>query len=82
MALTGSATFGTDPTIWTQYSLDGVTWSVEKPIDAGGSGARNKRLVWLQQGWMRTRRIQRFRGTSDAPIAIAALEARIEALAR
>ena len=82
VALTGSATFGTDPTIWTQYSLDGVTWSVEKPIDAGGSGARNKRLVWLQQGWMRTRRIQRFRGTSDAPIAIAALEARIEALAR
>ena len=82
VALTGSTTFGADPTIWTQYSLDGVTWSVEKPIRAGGSGARDKRLVWLQQGWMRTRRMQRFRGTSDAPIAIAALEARIEALAR
>jgi len=82
ISLTGATTFGVDPTIWTQYSLDGQTWSVEKPIRAGGSGARDKRLVWLQQGWMRTRRMQRFRGTSDAPIAIAALEARIEALAR
>lgn len=82
VGLTGATAFGVDPTIWTQYSLDGQTWSVEKPIRAGGSGARDKRLVWLQQGWMRTRRMQRFRGTSDAPIAIAALEARIEALAR
>lgn len=81
VSLTGSTAFGVDPTIWTQYSVDGVTWSVEKPIRAGRTGERNKRLMWLQQGHMRNMRMQRFRGTSDAHVAIAALEARIEPLA-
>lgn len=81
VSLTGSTAFGVDPTIWTQYSVDGVTWSVEKPIRAGKTGERNKRLMWLQQGHMRNMRMQRFRGTSDAHVAIAALEARIEPLA-
>jgi hypothetical protein len=81
VSLTGSTVFGVDPTIWTQYSTDGVTWSAEKPISAGFTGQRNKRLVWFQQGYMRNMRMQRFRGTSDAHIAIAALEARIEPLA-
>lgn len=81
VSLTGSTAFGVDPTIWTQYSVDGVTWSVEKPIRAGKTGERSKRLMWLQQGHMRNMRMQRFRGTSDAHVAIAALEARIEPLA-
>jgi hypothetical protein len=81
VSLTGSTAFGVDPTIWTQYSVDGVTWSAEKPIRAGKTGERNKRLMWLQQGHMRNMRMQRFRGTSDAHVAIAALEARIEPLA-
>ncbi len=81
VSLTGSTAFGVDPTIWTQYSVDGVTWSVEKPIRAGKTGERNKRLMWLQQGHMRNMRMQRFRGTSDAHVAVAALEARVEPLA-
>lgn len=81
VSLTGSTAFGVDPTIWTQYSVDGVTWSVEKPIRAGKTGERNKRLMWMQQGYMRNMRMQRFRGTSDAHVAVAALEARIEPLA-
>ncbi len=81
VSLTGSTAFGVDPTIWTQYSVDGITWSVEKGISAGTIGQRNKRLVWFQQGNMRNMRMQRFRGTSDAHIAVAALEARIEPLA-
>lgn len=81
VSLTGSTAFGVDPTIWTQYSVDGITWSVEKPISAGTIGQRNKRLVWFQQGNMRNMRMQRFRGTSDAHVAVAALEARIEPLA-
>jgi hypothetical protein len=81
VCLTGSTAFGVDPTIWTQYSVDGVTWSVEKPIRAGKTGERNKRLMWMQQGHMRNMRMQRFRGTSDAHLAVAALEARIEPLA-
>ena len=81
IALTGHVASGTSPTIWTQYSSDGETWSVEKPICAGTLGQRAKRLVWLQQGHMNNWRIQRFRGTSEAHLAIARLEARLEPLA-
>ena len=81
IALTGHVASGTSPTIWTQYSSDGETWSVEKPIRAGTLGQRAKRLVWLQQGHMNNWRIQRFRGTSEAHLAIARLEARLEPLA-
>ena len=81
VALTGHVASGTSPTIWTQYSNDGETWSVEKPIRAGTLGQRAKRLVWLQQGHMNNWRIQRFRGTSEAHIALARLEARLEPLA-
>lgn len=81
VALTGRSTFGSDPTIWTQYSVDGETWSMEKPIKAGKQGERTKRLVWLQQGSFRHWRIQRFRGTTDAHLSFARLEARIEGMA-
>ncbi len=81
IALTGHVASGTSPTIWTQYSSDGETWSAEKPIRAGTLGQRAKRLVWLQQGHMNNWRIQRFRGTSEAHIAMARLEARLEPLA-
>ena len=81
VSLTGHVAAGLSPTVWTQYSNDGETWSVEKPIRVGGLGDRAKRLVWLQQGTMRNWRIQRFRGTSDAHIAVARLEARLEPLA-
>lgn len=81
VALTGRAAFGDDPTIWTQYSIDGETWSMEKPIKAGKTGERNKRLIWLQQGTLRNWRVQRFRGTSDAHLSAIRLEARIEPMA-
>ncbi len=81
VSVTGAAVWGTDPTVWTQYSLDGQTWSMERPVSAGKAGERNKRIVWMQQGSMKNMRMQKFRGTSDAPLAIASLEARIEPLA-
>ena len=80
VGLTGRVALGADPTITTSYSIDGETWSQPKSINAGKIGQRQKRLVWFQQGWMRNWRIQRFEGTSDAHIACARLEARIEAL--
>jgi len=80
VALTGRSALGADPVIFTQYSTDGMTWSQEKAISAGKQGERNKRLVWFQQGAMRHWRIQKFRGTSDAHISIARLEARLEPL--
>lgn len=78
--LPGRCPVGAEPVIWTSYSLDGETFGQEKPINAGTVGQRNKRLVWLQQGMMRNVRIQKFRGTSDAHIPFARLDAVVEAL--
>jgi hypothetical protein len=77
VALTGSVQLGINPTISTSYSLDGQSYSQERFINVGTTGAR-KRLVWFQQGFMRNWRIQRFRGTSDAHIAVTRLEAQLE----
>ena len=81
VSLPGRVSLGADPVVWTSYSLDGALWSQEKMISVGKQGERNKRLVWLRQGAMKNYRIQKFRGTSDAHIAITRLEARMEALA-
>ena len=80
VCLTGRVALGDDPTIWTSYSVDGETWSQEKPRSAGKQGVALKRLNWLQQGFMRHWRCQRFRGTRDSHISVARLEARIEAM--
>ena len=80
VALPGRVEFGKDPVIWTSYSVDGQTWSQEKPTPAGKQGERLKRIAWRRQGSFRNYRFQRFRGTSDAHIALARLEAQIEPL--
>lgn len=80
VCLSGRANIGVNPTISTQYSADGETWSTPRYINAGKQGERNKRLVWLQQGPLRHWRIQRFRGTSEAHLSIARLEVQLEAL--
>jgi hypothetical protein len=80
VALTGNSIFGADPSIWTAYTEDGLTWSQERVCKAGLTGVRGKRLSWLQQGRMRQWRAQRFRGTSDAQLSVARLEARVEQL--
>jgi hypothetical protein len=80
VGLPGNVAFGEDPFISTSYSLDGRTWSSERTIRAGALGDRLKRLVWFGLGFMRNWRIQRFRGTTDAHIAFARLEARLEPL--
>ena len=81
VSLTGRVQPGADPTVWTSYSTDGLTYSVEKAARVGTIGQYDKRIVWLQQGNMRNWRIQKFRGTSAAQIAMARLEARLEPLA-
>lgn len=81
VCLTGRVTLGADPRISSSYSVDGETWSQEKFIIAGRIGDRAKRIVWLQQGALRNWRIQRFKGTSDAHISVARLEAQVEPLA-
>ena len=80
VGLPGRVPLGEDPVIWTSYSLDGETWSQERAISAGRQGQRRKRLVWIGQGSMDHWRIQRFRGTSDAHLSVARLEAKLEPL--
>ena len=81
VSLTGRVQPGADPTVWASYSTDGLTYSAEQPARVGTPGQYDKRVVWLQQGSMRNWRLQKFRGTSAAQIAMARLEARVEPLA-
>lgn len=78
VALTGRAD-GT-PIIETSYSLDGRLWSQRRPLEIGVLGNRLKRIVWRRQGSMRNMRTQKFTGDTRAYLAIARLEAEIEAL--
>lgn len=80
VALTGNVPLGIDPTVWTSYTIDGRSWSAERPRSAGKRGESAKRMAWLQQGFMRNWRAQKFRGTSDAHISVARLEATIEGM--
>lgn len=80
VCLSGRVAMGADPVIWTSYSLDGVTWSMERLARAGRQGQRNKRIAWRTQGQIKHWRVQKFRGTSEAHLAIARLEAQIEPL--
>ena len=80
ICLTGRVAVGVNSSIWTQYSSDGETWSVERMRTAGKTGERNKRISWLRQGSMRKWRIQRFRGTSESHLSIARLEMDMEPL--
>lgn len=80
VCLSGNVALGTNPTIWTSYTIDGQTWSQERPRTAGMQGERLKRLAWLQQGHMRHWRVQKFRGTSESHLAVARLEAQVEGL--
>ncbi len=67
-------------TIWTQYSVDGVRWSVKRYTRVIGRGSLNARIQWLQMGHMQNYRMQRFGGTSDAHMTVARLEATLEPL--
>lgn len=80
VCLSGRVALNADPVIWTSYSLDGVTWSHERPARAGRRGERSKRIAWRGQGRLLHWRVQRFRGTSEAHLAVARLEAQIETL--
>ena len=82
VCLPGRAAFGAEPTVWHSYSADGVTWSQERPKSAGQQGDREKRLAWRRVGRIRHVRMERFRGTSDAHLSMARLEAQIEPLGR
>lgn len=78
VALPGAVALGVDPVIWHSYSVDGQTYSQERPKHAGKQGDRAKRLEWRLCGKMRNWRIERFRGTSDCMPSISRLEMNVE----
>lgn len=80
VGLPGRVDFGDDPVIWTSYSHDGETWGQEHAIPAGKQGDRTKRMLWRPKNKIRTYRMQKFRGTSDARVSFAALRMEIEPL--
>ncbi len=82
IALTGRVALGSDPSISTSYSLDGLSWSQEKFRKVGKIGERAKRLQWWRQGFMRLTRLQRFKGDSSAHISFLRLDASLEPLYR
>lgn len=80
VSLTGRAAPGTDPVVWTQYSTDGLLWSQEKACRAGKQGEYSKRIVWRRMGLIEHWRIQKFKGTTDMHLTIAALQLTVEPL--
>jgi len=81
VSLTGRVALGTSPQIATSYSWDGMTWSQDKFVTVGSIGDRTKRICWLSNGFMRSIRMQRFQGDTQAHVSFTRLEARIEPLA-
>lgn len=80
VALSGRVSADIDPVIFTSYSKDGQTWSMERTTRAGRQGQRAQRICWRTQGTITHQRIQKFRGTSDGHLTIAKLQAIIEPL--
>lgn len=80
VGLPGRVSIGSTPIVWTSYSTDGETWSQERAAKLGRQGDRDRRIWWAHQGFMRSTRIQRFRGANTGRIAFSRLEMRIEPL--
>jgi hypothetical protein len=81
VTLSGRAVPTTDPLIWASYTTDGLTYSQERSCRAGRTGQYARRITWMRNGRFPDWRAYRFRGTSDAHIAIARLDASFEPLA-
>lgn len=81
VCLTGRVALGINPVITTSYTIDGMSYSQEKPLRVGTTGNMRKRLAWFQQGHMRNWRIQRFKGDSQSHLSLVRLEAQLEPLA-
>ena len=69
-----------DPRVSTSFSTNGRTWSLDESISAGMAGEDRKRLQWRRQGRWSSYRIQRFRWTSEANLAVMRLEATLTPL--
>ena len=81
IGITGRNNLSDDPYLFSSYSTDGQQWSNERYISSGKRGDTTKRLVYVQNGMLRSMRMQKFRGTSDCRVSFARLELDLEPLA-
>jgi len=79
--LSGRSINGKEPHVWHRWSHDGVKFSSWRPKRAGRIGDRSRAIEWYRQGRAKQMRIFEFRGTSDAHIGVARLDARMQPLA-
>lgn len=78
--LTGRTPIGLSPSIYRNYSTDGVTFSQSKGKKIGRRAHRKNRVLWTKCGQVDRQRIEHFHGTSQTHIGIARLDASIEGL--
>lgn len=70
-----------DAYIFTDFSYDdGLTWSEIRMLLIGRNGNRSQRMRFMRNGRINSRRVQRFKGDSDAFLSISRLDMRIEPL--
>lgn len=69
-----------DPLVYHSYTLDGLSWSVERSVRMGSSGQTQQRVVFRRVGRMENFRGDRFRGVASGPFSWARLEAELESL--
>lgn len=81
VGLTGRTPFGKGPMVFFSYTKDGETWSVERSIESGRFGERQKR-VQIRPHWRFRNYVGvRMRGAGNGRQAWASLQADIEGLA-
>lgn len=81
VCLTGRADFNVESTIYMSSTIDGLLYSQERGVKAGKAGQYQRRINWMRNGRMADWRSFRFRGSSEAHVSVARLDARIEPLA-
>lgn len=67
-------------TLWTSYSIDGLSFSNESPLLSAKHGNTGKKIAWFMGGIMKKQRIQKFRGDSDTHMSFSRLDIEMEAL--
>ena len=81
IGLPGRAQLGDAPVIYASRTIDGLTYSDEKPVSIGNHGQYTKRMQWRSFGKFRNFCGVRFRFAHDSIVAFTRLECDFEGLA-
>lgn len=74
-----AATAQAGAVVMSEHSQDGMTWSNPRSIEIKGDIGQS--FIWTREGHFNKRRMYRFQGDTNAPMSIAAVEAKIEGMA-